>query len=84
MIDNRMPPVPNVNDERLESWKEIAAYLKKGVRTVQRWDQTEGLPIRRMGQDRSGFVIRLQKRARSMVARAEPPSGRSARIGDTG
>jgi hypothetical protein len=31
----------------LSSWKEIAAYLGKGVRTVQRWEQQFGLPIRR-------------------------------------
>jgi Tol biopolymer transport system component len=39
---------------RLDSWKEIAAYLGKGVRTVQRWERTEGLPVRRLGQDRAG------------------------------
>jgi TolB-like protein len=33
--------------ERLESWKEIAAYLRRDVRTVQRWEQTDGLPIHR-------------------------------------
>ncbi|HXJ91524.1 MAG TPA: hypothetical protein VMT20_01420 [Terriglobia bacterium] len=33
--------------DRLESWKEIAAYLKRDVRTVQRWEKTEGLPVRR-------------------------------------
>lgn len=31
----------------LTSWKEIAAYLGKGVRTVQRWEQRFGLPVRR-------------------------------------
>lgn len=31
----------------LSSWKEIAAYLGKGVRTVQRWEQQFGLPVRR-------------------------------------
>lgn len=31
----------------LGSWKEIAAYLGKGVRTVQRWEQQFGLPVRR-------------------------------------
>jgi len=31
----------------LNSWKEIAAYLGKGVRTVQRWEQTLGLPVKR-------------------------------------
>jgi hypothetical protein len=32
---------------RLDSWKEIAAYLKREVRTVQRWETSEGLPIHR-------------------------------------
>jgi len=31
----------------LTSWKEIAAFLGKGVRTVQRWEATLGLPILR-------------------------------------
>jgi TolB-like protein len=34
-------------DEQLASWKEIAAYLRRDVRTVQRWEKTEGLPVRR-------------------------------------
>ncbi|UWZ82302.1 tetratricopeptide repeat protein [Occallatibacter riparius] len=34
-------------DERLGSWKEIAAFLKVSVRTAQRWEQTENLPARR-------------------------------------
>jgi tetratricopeptide (TPR) repeat protein/type II secretory pathway predicted ATPase ExeA len=33
--------------KRLDSWKAIAAYLNCGVRTVQRWEKTEGLPVRR-------------------------------------
>jgi TolB-like protein/Tfp pilus assembly protein PilF len=33
--------------ERLESWKEIAGYLKREVRTAQRWEKSEGLPVRR-------------------------------------
>jgi TolB-like protein len=39
-----VPPAPG---ERLESWKEIAAYLRRDVRTVQRWEQTDGLPVHR-------------------------------------
>lgn len=31
----------------LTSWKEIARYMGKGVRTVQRWEQDFGLPVRR-------------------------------------
>jgi concanavalin A-like lectin/glucanase superfamily protein len=34
-------------DDRLDSWKEIAAFLRRTVRTVQRWEKTAGLPVRR-------------------------------------
>src|SRR5262252_8853983 len=38
--------LPQPVDERLDSWKEIAAYLKRDERTVRRWER-EGLPVRR-------------------------------------
>jgi predicted DNA-binding transcriptional regulator AlpA len=31
----------------LSSWKEIAQYTGKGVRTLQRWEQDLGFPVRR-------------------------------------
>lgn len=34
---------------RLNSWKEIARYMGKGVRTVQRWEKDFGLPVQRGG-----------------------------------
>ena len=34
-------------DGRLDSWKEIAAYLKRDVTTVRRWEKREGLPVHR-------------------------------------
>lgn len=42
---------------RLNGWKEIAAYLGRGVRTAQRWETEFGLPVRRMGQDRGDSVF---------------------------
>jgi TolB-like protein/Tfp pilus assembly protein PilF len=36
-----------VPERRLTSWKEIAAHLRVSVRTAQRWEATEGLPVRR-------------------------------------
>jgi hypothetical protein len=45
------------NEEVLNSWKEIAAYLGRGVRTVQRWEQELGLPVRRpRGKSRSAVI----------------------------
>ena len=35
------------NETPLESWKEIASYLNRDVRTVKRWEKAESLPIRR-------------------------------------
>jgi TolB-like protein len=34
-------------EERLDSWKAIARYLGRSVRTVRRWEQQEGLPVHR-------------------------------------
>ena len=39
------PELPPDND-RLDSWKEIAAYLRRDESTVRRWEK-DGLPIRR-------------------------------------
>jgi Tol biopolymer transport system component len=43
-------------NDRLDSWKEIAAYLGRGVRTVQRWESEEGLPVHRLAHDKGGNV----------------------------
>ena len=44
-------------NDRLDSWKEIAGYLKKEVRTVQRWEKNLGLPVRRFAQGKQGTVF---------------------------
>jgi hypothetical protein len=41
---------------RLESWKEIGAYLGRGIRTVQRWEREEGLPVHRLAHDKRGGI----------------------------
>src|ERR1700676_2604129 len=44
------------SDERLDSWKEIAAYLKRDERTVRRWE-AEGLPVRRKVHKKQASVF---------------------------
>ena len=34
--------------ERLDSWKDIAAYLGRDLRTVQRWETERRLPVHRL------------------------------------
>ena len=42
--------------DRLDSWKEIAAYLRRDIRTVQRWEKSEGLPVYRHQHDKLGSI----------------------------
>jgi TolB-like protein/tetratricopeptide (TPR) repeat protein len=43
----------------LDSWKEIAAYVKRDVSTVQRWEKREGMPVHRHLHDKRGSVYAL-------------------------
>lgn len=45
-----------MTDGRLDSWKEIAAYLRRDVRTVQRWERREGLPVHRHQHEQLGSI----------------------------
>ena len=47
---------PDRKTTRLDSWKEIATYLKRGARTVQRWEREEGLPVHRLPHEKLGSV----------------------------
>jgi TolB-like protein/Flp pilus assembly protein TadD len=46
---------------RLESWKEIAAYLGRDVTTVRRWEKREGLPVHRLHHSKLGSVYAYTK-----------------------
>lgn len=48
-----LPPPTRV----LNSWKEIAAYLGRAIRTVQRWEHDLNLPVHRpSGRERSAVL----------------------------
>jgi Tol biopolymer transport system component len=51
----------SVTGERLDSWKEIAAYLKRSVRTVHRWEKEEGLPVHRQLHKDLGSVFAYKR-----------------------
>ncbi|HET6628521.1 MAG TPA: hypothetical protein VFG91_01975 [Woeseiaceae bacterium] len=44
-------------EDRLDSWKRIASYLKRDVSTVQRWERREGMPVHRHLHDKQGSVF---------------------------
>jgi hypothetical protein len=72
--------------ERLDSWKEIAAYLKREVRTAQRWEKNEGLPVRRHQHDKLSTVFAYKseldawwhERQPRLEMEVEPPDGSGA------
>lgn len=43
-------------EDRLDSWKQIASYLGREVRTVQRWEKRECLPVHRHFHHKIGSV----------------------------
>jgi len=52
-------PPERTSEKRLDSWKEIAAYLNRDVTTVQRWEKREGMPVHRHVHDMRGSVYAL-------------------------
>jgi Tol biopolymer transport system component len=67
---------PSVNppEDRLDSWKEIAAYLKRDVTTVQRWEKREGMPVHRHLHDRVGSVYASRAELDAWVRTRNLPS----------
>jgi len=76
------PPSVRPPEDRLDSWKEIAAYLNRDVTTVQRWEKREGMPVHRHLHDRMGSVYAfradLDTWARSRNLRAAEENGNDA------
>ncbi len=55
-VSHVTPPSDSPPESRLDSWKEIAAYLHRDVTTVQRWEKREGMPVHRHLHDKMGSV----------------------------
>jgi TolB-like protein/Tfp pilus assembly protein PilF len=55
------PAADKTPEKRLDSWKEIAAYLNRDVTTVQRWEKREGMPVHRHVHDKRGSVYALSE-----------------------
>src|SRR6266478_5859923 len=75
-----VPRRPMGGADRLDSWKEIAAYLGREVRTVQLWEKNEGLPVHRHQHARLGSVYAFKseldawREARKGVTELPPPA----------
>ena len=69
----------------LSSWKEIAHFFGKGVRTVQRWEKTLDLPIHRPPGAPSNVVLArtsdLEEWHRGPISRVEVKDSETASMG---
>jgi Flp pilus assembly protein TadD len=76
-------------EDRLESWKEIAAYLERTTRTCQKWEAEYGLPIRRLDDsprarvyafksDLDDWLERVLRETEAREAEAAKAAARSA------
>jgi Tol biopolymer transport system component len=72
-------PEDEADGPRLDSWKEIASYLGRGIRTVQRWEREEGLPVHRLDHVKRGSVYASRRElAAWWESRRRPDSVRAS------
>jgi pentatricopeptide repeat protein len=67
-----IPPSERTSEDRLDSWKEIAAYLGRDVKTVQRWEKRERMPVHRHVHDKRGSVYALGPELDSWIQSRRP------------
>jgi hypothetical protein len=68
VVDRKMTSV-------LTSWKDIAQYVGKGVRTVQRWESEFGFPIRRIKPGRKSVVLAIPAEIDAWLQAQQFPDG---------
>src|SRR5881398_3209855 len=66
------PKGTTLPDRKLDSWGEIASYLGREVRTVQRWERTEGLPVHRHEHKKKSTVYAYEARAAIQKLQQQP------------
>src|ERR1700674_1704707 len=59
-------------EKKLDTWKEIADYLGKEIRTVQRWEKTEDLPVRRHEHRRKSTVYAYASEVDAWFKKRQP------------
>ena len=81
-----MDPEPGSNSEvkkaqlgeRLDSWKDIARYLNRSVRTLYRWEKEEGLPVHRHQHRELGSVFAYTAELDAWLNARRPDADRPA------
>src|SRR3954468_19570510 len=62
--------------DRLRGWKQIGAYLHRDVRTVQRWERDEHLPVHRQLHRKLGSIHAIRAELDAWLANRTVPHPR--------
>lgn len=68
--------------EVLHSWKSIANYLSRSVRTARRWEENEELPVRRHKHLKSNTVFAYTHELEQWLRQREQPNTKLASVND--
>jgi tetratricopeptide (TPR) repeat protein len=69
------PAATSAENQRIDSWKEIAAFFGRDERTVKRWEKERGLPVHRLPGERGGvfaWSLELTAWLNSASGKSEP------------
>lgn len=66
----------------LNSWKEIADFLQRGVRTVQRWERDLSMPMHRIGSGKRSPVYATIPELKFWMSTAEVDRVQKAQISE--
>jgi TolB-like protein/Tfp pilus assembly protein PilF len=80
LMATKFEPLPG---RRLDSWKEIAAFLGRAERTVKRWETERGLPVHRVpGGGRSAVFAYSNELADWLKGKSQELDAEEAASGD--
>jgi thioredoxin-like negative regulator of GroEL len=72
-----------VNKKRLDSWKAIAGFLSRSLRTVQRWHECNGLPVHHFGGHKGSVFAYEEEINHWLASLAEEPESAQVRADET-
>lgn len=74
----------SVRSEDLDGWKQIASHFNRSVRSVQRWERNEGMPVRRHFHSRGASVFAIRTELDEWLHRGNMPQQRGELRGTGG
>ena len=69
--------------KRLDSWKAIAEFLGRSLRTVQRWHDCNGLPVHHFGGNKGSVFAYEEEIDHWLAGLAEEPGATHARVDES-